>query len=85
MRKFHVRANFREPLAHRIRQTQKENTDSEALSVREFDVFADDEDDAKVRAKHLMKDKGHEEKSLQHVTWTVSRLDRPRGKKKRNK
>ena len=82
MRKFHVRADFREPLAHRIRQTQKEDTDSDALTIREFDVFADDEDDAKVRAKQSMKDEGHKEKSLQHATWTVSRLDRPRGKQK---
>jgi len=82
MRKFHVRATFRKPLAHRIRHSQKADVDSESFSVREFDVFADDEDDAKVRAKQLMKDVGYKEKSLQHATWTVSRFDRLRGKKR---
>ena len=83
MRKFHVRANFRKPLAHRIRKIQKiEEADSSAPSERIFELLADDADDAKVRAKQLLKDDGYDEKSLQRVSWTVSRLDRPRGKKK---
>jgi hypothetical protein len=45
---------------------------------REFEVLADDSDDAKVRAKQLLANEGYDEKLLHRATWTVSRLDRPR-------
>jgi hypothetical protein len=40
---------------------------------REFEILANDGDDAKVRAKALMAKKGYDEKLLQHASWTVSR------------
>ena len=80
MRKFLVRANFRMPSIHRMGNAQKDHGNSAVLE-RKFEIFADDVDDSKVRAKQLLKGEGYDEKSLQHATWTVSRLDRPRGKK----
>lgn len=55
---------------------------SSVPSVRQFRVLADDPDDAKIRAKELLKTEGYEERLLQRVTWTVSRLDRQRKKAK---
>jgi len=42
---------------------------------RELEIFANDVDDAKVRAKTLLAKEGYDEKLLQHAIWTVSRLD----------
>ncbi|HEY4673155.1 MAG TPA: hypothetical protein VIH03_03225 [Nitrososphaerales archaeon] len=42
---------------------------------RELGIFANDVDDAKVRAKALLAKEGYDEKLLQHAIWTVSRLD----------
>ncbi|MHB8568000.1 MAG: hypothetical protein ACYC7D_14390 [Nitrososphaerales archaeon] len=45
---------------------------------RVFEILANDDDDAKVRAKHLLAAEGYEEKQLHHATWAFSRLDRQR-------
>ena len=82
MRKFQVRANFRKPLAHGVHRARKFEDAVSVPSERRFEILADDVDDAKVRAKQLLKVEGYDEKSLQHATWTVSRLDRQREKKK---
>ncbi|MCS4538518.1 MAG: hypothetical protein HYY67_06650 [Thaumarchaeota archaeon] len=51
-------------------------TDSTEMGLeRELEIFANDVDDAKVRAKALLAKEGYDEKLLQHASWTVSRLD----------
>ena len=76
MRKFLVKAKLTKPAGQHIRQT---SSDSILRGLeREFEVLADDDDDAKVRAKQLLVNEGYDEKLLHRATWTVSRLDRPR-------
>ncbi len=76
MRKFRVKAKLTKPAGQRVRQR---SSDSIQRSLeREFEVLADDADDAKVRAKQLLSNEGYDEKLLHRATWTVSRLDRPR-------
>jgi hypothetical protein len=60
---------------------QSEHTAKDSAGIkfqREFEILADDADDAKIRAKQLLSNEGHDEKLLHRATWTVSRLDRPR-------
>ena len=76
MRKFRVKAKLKKPAGHRIRQPA---SDSIRMGlVRDFEILADDADDAKVRAKQLLANEGYDEKLLHRAIWTVSRLDRPR-------
>ncbi len=75
MRKFLVRANLKKSsLEYASRARNSIGTTLE----REFELFADDADDAKVRAKQLLKNEGYDEKLLHRAIWTVSRLDHPR-------
>jgi len=86
LRKFRVRANFQKKKAHsrqikRGKRRGDADDDDSAPSVeRNFEILADDPDDAKVRVRRLLKREGYSEKSLGRITWTVSRLDRPRKK-----
>jgi hypothetical protein len=74
MRKFRVRAKLRKPAGQHLRQTA---SDSIRMGLeREFEILADDADDAKVKAKQLLANEGYDEKLLHRATWTVSRLDR---------
>jgi hypothetical protein len=76
MRKFRVKAKLKKPAGERLRQT---SSDSIQMGLeREFEVLADDTDDAKVRVKQLLANEGYDEKLLHRAIWTVSRLDRPR-------
>jgi hypothetical protein len=88
LRLFEVRARFRGPLTHRIRRREtnydKTKGSSSGLAEKKVRILANDPDDAKIRAKLLLKTEGYDERSLQRVTWTVSRLDRQRDKKRRN-
>ena len=46
----------------------------------EFEILADDSDDAKVRVKQLLADEGYDEKLLHRATWAVTKLDRQQRK-----
>ena len=71
-----VKAKLKQPAGPHIRQT---SSDSIRMGLeRDFEVLANDEDDAKVRAKQLLANEGYDEKLLHRATWTVSRLDRQR-------
>ena len=75
MRKFRVKVNLKKPSRHPVRRTV---TDSIGMGLeREFEVFANNVDDAKVRARALLAKEGYDEKLLQHASWTASRLDYP--------
>lgn len=61
---------MKKPVGQRFRQTA---SDSIQMGLdREFEVLADDADDAKVRAKQLLANEGYDEKLLHRATWTVS-------------
>ena len=71
-RKIRVKASLKKRSGSYIRQTV---TDSTEMGLeREFEIFANDVNDAKVRAKALLA-KGYDEKLLQHASWTASQLD----------
>ena len=73
MRKFRVKAKLKKPSGRRVR---KSTSDSMRMGLdREFEIFADDADDAKVRVKQILVNEGYDEKLLHHAIWTVSRLD----------
>jgi|GEM_PF-1917175 hypothetical protein len=81
MRKFRVRAEFRKESPHQIDHRSKiRRAGRELVSQRDFEIVADDPDDAKIRVREILKREGSSEKTLEHITWTVSRLDRPRKK-----
>ena len=72
MRKFQVKVNMK-------KQSKHVTKDSTGLDLRrDFEIFAYDADDAKVRVKQLLSNEGYNAKLLHHATWTVSRLDHPR-------
>lgn len=77
-----MRANFQKPRSHQIKRSRRLNySGTESVLERDFEILADDPDDAKVRVRELLKCEGYIERSLEHITWTVSKLDRPRKKK----
>ncbi|MDG7000380.1 MAG: hypothetical protein JRN15_14885 [Nitrososphaerota archaeon] len=76
MRKFRVKAKLKMPVGQRFRKTSS-NSIQMGLE-REFEVLADDEDDAKVRVKLLLANEGYDDKLLHRAKWTVTRLDHPR-------
>jgi hypothetical protein len=77
MKKFRVRANFRTESAHQTNLARTQRDSYKSLSERDFEILANDPDDAKVRVRKILKREGSSEKSLEHITWTVSRLDQP--------
>jgi hypothetical protein len=77
---FRVRANFRKSPSHQIKRSRKRGYSDVRLSERNFEILADDPDDAKVRVRELLKREGYSERSLEHIIWSVSRLDRLRKK-----
>ena len=77
MKKFRVRANFQKESSHQINLARTQRDRYESLSERDFEILADDPDDAKVRAREILKREGSDERSLEHITWTVSKLDQP--------
>ena len=75
MRKFQVSVNMKKESKHEIPHTAK---DAKGIILQQtFEILADDEDDAKLKAKRLLTKEGYNEKLLHHATWTVSRLDHP--------
>jgi hypothetical protein len=72
-------------MRRRVLNDEDGGSSSSGLSKKQFQILADDPDDAKIRAKKLLESEGYDERSLQQATWTVSRLDRPRGKKARKR
>ena len=76
MRKFRVKVKLTKPAGQRYRQTSSDSI--QRGLEREFEILANDADDAKVRAKQLLANEGYDEKLLHRAAWTVSRLDRPR-------
>ena len=82
MRKFRVKVDLQKHSEHHKTSTGQKNEENEEISDeviglhRELEVLANDPDDAKIRAKHLLADEGYDEKLLHHATWTVTRLDR---------
>ena len=76
MRKFRVKAKLTKPASQRVCQASSDSI--QRVLEREFEILANDADDAKVTAKQLLANEGYGEKLLHRVTWTVSRLDRPR-------
>jgi hypothetical protein len=75
MKKFRVRADFRKEPAHQIKFARNHRDSYQSLSERKFEILANDPDDAKLRAREILKGEGFSEKSLEHITWTVSKLD----------
>ena len=72
MRKFRVKVNLKKQSRYNVR------TSSDSIEEdleREFEILANDVNDAKVRAKTLLVEEGYNEKLLKHAIWTVSRLD----------
>jgi hypothetical protein len=76
VRKYRVKAALKKPSGEHIRQTASASIDMGL--EREFEILADDADDAKVRVKRLLTGEGYDEKLLHRATWSVSRLDRQR-------
>ena len=75
MRKYRVRANFRKESSHQIKRARMKRGSYESLSERDFKILANDPDDAKVRAREILKREGSSEKTLERITWTVHKLD----------
>jgi hypothetical protein len=81
MKKFQVRADFRKETAHQIEFARSHRDSYESLSERNFEILANDPDDAKLRVREILKGEGFSEKSLERITWTVSKFDQqPRNK-----
>jgi hypothetical protein len=73
MRKFLVKATLKKESGQYLRKTV---IDSTRMGLeREIEIFANNADDAKVRAKALLAKEGYDEKLLHRASWTVSRLD----------
>lgn len=71
-----VKAKLKKPAGRFVRPT---SSDSIRMGLdRELEVLADDEDDAKVKAKLILVKEGYDERLLHRATWTVARLDRKR-------
>ena len=52
--------------------------DSNVINLqREFEILADDAEDAKLKTKRRFTNEGYGEKLLQQAIWTVSRFDHP--------
>jgi hypothetical protein len=75
MKKFQVRADFRKETAHQIEFARSHRDSYESLSERNFEILANDPDDAKLRVREILKGEGFSEKSLERITWTVSKFD----------
>jgi hypothetical protein len=80
LRKFLVRASFRKAQSHQINRGGRQSGGDSALAERDFEILADNPDGAKVKVRELLKREGYGEISLEHITWTASRLNRPRKK-----
>ena len=82
MRKFRVRANFQKIPSHEANLSRKRrDNDGSSRGERDFEILANDPDDAKVKVRKLLKREGYDERSLDHITWTATRLDKPRKRK----
>ena len=73
MRKFLVKANLKKPSRHTVRPTVMESINMGL--EREFEIFANDVRDAKIRARTRLEKEGYDARLLQRATWTVYRLD----------
>lgn len=80
LRKFRVRASFRKAQSHQVNRGGMQSGGDSALAERDFEILADNPDGAKVKVRELLKREGYGEISLEHITWTASRLNRPRKK-----
>ena len=84
MRKFRVKADLQKHSEHNAPNKAEKKKGGEVVSSearglhREIEILANDPDDAKIRAKHLLADEGYEERVLHRAMWTVLRLDRRR-------
>jgi catalase (peroxidase I) len=82
LRKFRVRANFQKVPSHEANLGRKHDGDGgSSRAEKDFEILADDPDDAKVKVRKLLEREGYDERSLDHITWTATRLDQPRKRK----
>jgi hypothetical protein len=84
LRKFQVKVDLQKHSKHNlpkraVRGTERNSKEADVFPLkRDFELLANDSDDAKVRVKQLLTQEGYDEKLLHHAIWTVTRKDRPK-------